>query len=328
MEIRYTANTFVAPRRVRFQYRLKGYDKGWRNAAWNERRVFYTNLRPGKYRFQVKACNNHGVWNETGTSFAFSLAPEFTQRPWFPVSLVCGGVLLGAAFLSWRLGWQHRVFSLEREKSLAAERTRIARDLHDDLGTALTGLALELDVIRRDGGQAPPVAPRLAETAGRIRGLAARMREVVWAVNPHCDNVSSLASFLEQQASSFSKAEGLRWQIDFPESIPAMPVDGEARHHLALAVREALTNVVRHAKATEVTLSLAIEGSDLVVRVIDNGRGCLCSCNPENLHGMGNLHARMKRLGGSFLCESAAGQGTRVTFRIPLEEKRPVERRA
>src|SRR6185436_3526834 len=90
LEIQYTANSFVEPERVRFQYRLDGHDTDWRHDEANKRVAFYSNLRPGSYTFRVKACNNHGYWNEVGDSFAFSLAPRVTQTIWFPVSCAFG----------------------------------------------------------------------------------------------------------------------------------------------------------------------------------------------------------------------------------------------
>ncbi len=259
MEISYTANSFIGPKEVQYKFRLKGWDKDWQRAAWGRRVAVSTGLQPGDYTFEVEACNSHGVWSQAATPFAFSLVTEFTQTMWFPVSLVCAGVLFGAVFLSWRLRWQHRVLMLEREKSFANERTRTARDLHDDLGTSLTGLALELDVIRADGRDGAQSAQRLAEAASRTRTLAERMREVVWAVNPRCDTVSSLATFLEQQAGHLLRSTAIRNRVEFPKDVPSLPLDGEAHGQLALGVREALTNVIRHSQAGEVVLSLNLE---------------------------------------------------------------------
>jgi len=142
------------------------------------------------------------------------------------------------------------------------------------------------------------------------------MREVVWTVNPKCDNVLGLASFLEQQVGQFLRSEGFQVRLDFPEDIPALPVGAEARHQLALSVREALTNVVRHAQASRVVLSLAITEAQVVVQVKDNGRGFQSAGN--NGHGLENMRARLKQVGGAFECVSTAASGTVITFRIPL----------
>jgi len=317
LEFQYTATSLVDSRRVKFRYRLVNADSDWGEET-TERRVSYINLRPGDYRFQVKACNHHNVWTPEPVEFAFSIAPHFWQtKPFYGLS---GAVVIGiaAGIQAYRLRWQQRLLKLEQQRALAAERARIARDLHDDLGTALTGLALELDVIGRDPKPELPVIHRLGQSAQRTRELAERMREVVWSVNPRCDTVSSLASFLEQQISQFLRADGIKVELDFPEDIPALPIDGEARHQLALGVREALTNVIRHANATKVVLSLAIDKDWLTVNVKDNGRGLQPSGRIGD--GLRNMQERLQSIGGSVEVSSQPSSGTTITFRVPLIE--------
>jgi len=359
LEIQYTANSFGDPKRVRFRYRLVGAGSDWREQT-GERVVRYLNLRPGDYHFEVTAANHHNVWNSKPTAFDFSLAAHFWQTGPFYALCVCGVFGLAAGVQAYRLRWQHRLLKLEEQRALASERTRIARDLHDDLGTALTGLALELDVVGRETKESPR-AERLAGTAQRTRALAERMREVVWTVNPNCDTVSSLADFLEQQVSQFLRSDGIRVRLEFPEDIPSLPLGAEARHHLALSVREALTNVVRHAQATEVVLSIALlengrdsggnrggkaennaflastlfakagsaempGGQTLVVQVKDNGRGFRPT--EKSGHGLANMQSRLQQVGGSFECASDGRGGTVVTFRLPLrvdkEKRKPI----
>jgi ligand-binding sensor domain-containing protein/signal transduction histidine kinase len=317
IEFRYTANSFVAPGKVRFRYRLVNYEADWSEET-DERSAHYANLPPGRYQFEVTAENHRHLWNPRPAVLAFVIQPRFTQTWTFYV--LCAGLLigLGAGVQAYRLRWQRRFLRLAHQEALASERTRIARDLHDDLGTALTGLALELDVIRSDGRGGAQSAQRLAEAASRTRSLAERMREVVWAVNPRCDTVSSLATFLEQQAGQLLGSTAIRSRVEFPDDIPPVPLDGEARHQLALGVREALTNVIRHSQASEVALRLGIEGMSLVVRVADNGVGCPMTCLANDVHGLANLQARMRRMGGSFECMSRPGRGTTITFRVPI----------
>jgi signal transduction histidine kinase/ligand-binding sensor domain-containing protein len=328
IEFLYTANSFAAPHRMRFKYQLEGYDAVWRHDDQNRRAVLYTNLRPGRYRFRVTACNNHGVWSDAPAEFAFALAPHFWQTWLFYV--LAGTLLVGlaAGVQAYRLRWERRLHKLEQQKALANERTRIARDLHDDLGTALTGLALEVDVLRRADGDGPDHVRRLGEASARIRALAGRMREVVWAVNPRCDTVSSLASFLEQQTGQFLKADGLRCHLDFPEDIPALPLDGESRHQLALCVREALSNAVRHAAASEIVLGLRLDSDHLVLRIADNGRGFHVAEGRARGRGLANVQGRLERIGGRCDCRSAPGAGTTLEFRVPLDPVRsrhPIE---
>jgi signal transduction histidine kinase len=262
------------------------------------------------------AANHYGVWNLKPTRLSFSLAPHFYETWTFYGLCFAGVVGLAAGIQSYRLRWQRRILKLEQDGAIAKERTRIARDLHDDLGTALTGLALELDVVRRDASTLPKVVEHLSATSRRTRELAARVREVVWTVNPECDNVSSFASFLEQQISQYLRATDLRVTLNFPEDIPAAPLSAEARYQLALSVREALANAVRHAKATEVAVSLAIVGEALVVVVKDNGRGF--QSQEQRGHGLANIRQRLAQVGGRFEVVSKPGVGTAIEFRVPL----------
>jgi signal transduction histidine kinase/ligand-binding sensor domain-containing protein len=316
LQIRYTANAFLDPRRTRFQYRLVNHDADWREETL-DRLAVYTNLRPGDYRFELRAANAHGVWSEAPATLAFSLAPHFWQT--WPFIMLCGFTVFGLAggFTAYRLRWQHRLLTARHEQLLSEERARIARDLHDDLGTALTGVALEIDVARRQSQEG--MAGRLGESASRVRTLAERMREVVWAVNPRCDTVSSLASFLEQQAGTLLHGSGVRGRFEFPEDIPTLPLDSETRHQLALAVREALTNVLRHARASEVVLGLDLSARELIVSVRDDGRGFEAGrAGAEPGHGLHNLRTRLERVGGTVAVVSKAGRGTRVEFRVTL----------
>jgi len=319
LEIHYTGNSFAAPNRMRFKYRLVGYDRDWHFDDANRRVAFYTSLPPGPYTFRVSACNNHGVWSETPDEFAFTLAPFFWQTPLFYVLAAMATIGLAAAVQAYRLRWQRRLLKLEQQQALADERARIARDLHDDLGTALTGLALKLDVLRRTAHDGPAITDRLAESAASIRALAEHMREVVWAVNPRCDTVSSLASFLEQQAGHLLKADGLRCRLEFPEDIPPLPLDGEMRHQLALGVREALTNAIRHAAASEIVLGLRVEADRLIVRVTDNGRGFRVTDGGASGDGLANMQARLEKVGGQCECRSTPGAGTTIEFCVPFQ---------
>jgi signal transduction histidine kinase len=316
MEFRFTANSFIDSQRLQFRYRLADYETAWHEKTL-ERFIHYANLRPGQYKFEVMAINHHGVWSARTASFGFILLPHYWETWPFYAFCVVGAIGVAAGVQTYRLRWQHRLLKIEEQRTLANERARIARDLHDDLGTALTGLALELDVLGREPAEPPSIAGRLNKTAQRVRNLANRMREVVWTVNPDCDTVSSLASFIEQQVEQFLRLSHLRVRLEFPEDIPPLPLEADARYQLALGVREALTNVVRHANATEAVVSLEIAGHRLVLRVQDNG----CGCQPTNTegHGLKNLRTRLQGLGGSFECVSKPGEGTTVTFQLPLK---------
>jgi ligand-binding sensor domain-containing protein/two-component sensor histidine kinase len=317
IEFHFTANTMVDAKHARFRYRLKDSDADW-GPVTTDRIARYTNLQPGDHVFEVTATDNSGIWNSEPARVEFSIAPHFWETWAFYILCGCGSIGVAAGIQAYRLRWQRRLLKLEEQRALANERARIARDLHDDLGTALTGLALELDVTGKAAKAESGITERLSETARHTREMAERMREVVWSVNPKCDTLSSLAGFLEQQVSQFLRTDTIAARVEFPENIPALPLGADTRHQLALSVREALTNVVRHAQASEVVLSLAITDHELIVQVKDNGKGF----QPRNNggHGLENMKERLSQIGGTFECVSDQRTGTIVSFRLPLAE--------
>lgn len=317
VEVNYTSNSFRNPARIRFQDRLIGRSLFWRDTG-SSRASFYTDLRPGNYQFEVRACDQHGLWSETPATFAFTVSPYLWQT--WPFYVFCGFAVIGLAIgvQSYRLRIQQRILQLEHERALAQERARIARDLHDDLGTTLTGLALEMEITRRNVQDTGYLGQRLRTAADHIRSLASRMREVVWTVSPHCDNVPGLVSFLEQHAVPLAEAAGLSCRLDLPENLPELPLPSEIRHQVALSVREALTNVIRHAKATEVRLSLELEDGVVSVLIEDNGDGFDTTSLKIDGHGLSNLKNRISAVNGIVELTSKKGKGTKVTFRFPI----------
>ncbi len=325
VEFQYTANSFANPNRTRFRYRLDGTDSQWREET-TERTVRYINLNPGDYRFEVVAADHHGIWSATPATFAFSIAPHFWQRWQFYLAGVLIVVGLAISVHRYRLHWQRRVLKLDEQRALSLQRSRIARDLHDDLGAALTGLALEIDVVGRENSRASTITERLGETAQRTRELAERMREVVWATNPRCDTASSLADFLEEQISHFLRNADILVDLEFPEEIPSIPIDGDARHQITLSVREGLANIVRHARATCVEARLEFTDKTVLLSLKDNGRGF----NPETVagNGLGNMRSRMEQIGGTFQCISHPGAGTEIRFCVPLSNNLAASRKS
>lgn len=322
LEIRYTANSFVAPEKVQFRYHLEGADAQWR-AAGTRRVAFYTNLRPRSYRFRVEASNREGTWSEQPAAFAFSIAPHFWET-WSFYALCAAGIIgFAAGVQAYRLRWQRRVLKLEEQQTLANERGRIAKDLHDDLGANLTGLALQMDVLRGQRRASNDLQTQLGTIARSTHALVDTMREVIWVVNPQHDDVESLAGFLGQYTETYLAAAGLRCRLEWPAQMPAHPLTADARHHLFLVVKEALHNIVRHGQATEVQLGLEYEVGELRLVVADNGRGLPKGGAPVPGHGLDNMEKRVTSLRGRFSVVSAPGQGTRISVAIPLGSANP-----
>ena len=313
LEIHYTANAFAAPEMVRFKYRLEPRDKEWREAG-AQRLAFFQNLRPGSYSFQVKAANHHGLWSEP-TGFSFSIAPQFHETGWFYFLCALGVIGTAGGIQAYRLRVQRRILKLEQSRALLVERDRIARDLHDELGSRLTALALRAELARQTESNS---AASLQTLASDSRALAEQMRDVIWAVDPEGDSLEAFTAHLSGRAEDFLGIADVRLRLVLPDVLPKLALSAQARHQLALAAKEALHNVVKHARASEVTLHLELNGGELHLRVADDGIG-FDEARPRG-RGLANMKARIENLGGRFHIHSTVGRGTSIEMKVPLEK--------
>lgn len=203
----------------------------------------------------------------------------------------------------------------ERARALDEERLRIARDLHDDLGSSLTEITMLGGMSLNESDQARN--DYISQIVRKARDSVNALDVIVWAVNPRENTLQSLADYLASFADEFLSASGITGRLNLPVSFPSVTLDGRTRHDLFLATKEAMNNAVRHAGATEVELSLALEAGVLVVVVKDNGTG-FTPANQGDAHGLGNMQGRLAKLGGQCQIESTLGQGTQVRLQLAL----------
>lgn len=324
LEFQYAGLSFAAPEKVRFKYRLDKLDAGWIDAG-TKREVVYNFIPPGDYAFHVIACNNDGVWNEAGAELAFTALPQFWQTVWFR-GLTIGGLVLLAGGVAWygtRRRMRRKLERLERQRALERERTRIAKDIHDDLGASLTRINLMSQSARRGMDDVPETMKNLDQICTTARQLTRAMDEIVWAVDPQHDTLDSLASYLGKLIHELLGDSNIRCRLDFPVYLPAWPVTAEVRHNLFLSVKEALHNVLKHSRATEVQISFALEPAAFAVKLTDNGGGFdpveKDKSSPARRNGLINMRQRLEELGGRCEIHSQPGQGTQVTFFLPVK---------
>jgi signal transduction histidine kinase/ligand-binding sensor domain-containing protein len=316
LEFKYTANTFAAPEQARFRYRLVGADRDWREET-TERTARYINLKPGEYQFEVTAANHHNVWNPEPATFSFSLGPRFWETSTFYVSCGFGALVIAAAFHGYRLHWQRRVLKLEEQRNLANERARIARDLHDDLGASLTGIALQLEAAKNRGSAG---SVQLADLAEEARSIAHGVRELAWTTNPRCDNSASLMSFITEFAERFCHAAGFACRLELPQADGALPVPARIRYELLAVLKESLANIARHSGARNVIVSLSTDDNSVRLGIRDDGRGFDQTQNPAGT-GLQNLRERIQGVGGSLTIQSHPDAGTGIFAIIPVDKK-------
>jgi ligand-binding sensor domain-containing protein/signal transduction histidine kinase len=324
VEFRYSALSFTAPEKLRFRYQLDGLDSDWVEAG-TRRVAEYPYLPPGHYQFRVTACNEDLVWSEREAVLALTCRPAFWQTGWF--RLLATLVVLGAGGWTVKLVATRRLRSrlavVQQQHALEQERTRIARDIHDELGTLLTGISLLSDRAQAHRERTEQVGEHLETISQRARSAVQTVDGIVWAINPQNDTLDNLANYLVQFAEDFFRLTPIRCQLDVPSDVPQIPLGTQQRHHILLAVKEACNNVARHSGAGEVWVRLGVNDSELCIAIEDNGRGFATGTAAEGSDGLRNMRQRMAEVGGRLELVSEQGQGTRVKLLAPLHPFKP-----
>jgi signal transduction histidine kinase len=267
--IRFTALTYVAPSQVQFRYRLEGLDEDWLTET-AERSARYSHLPPGAYTFRVAAANNDGIWNEAGAALAFQVLPFWWQTPWFTAlaALAAGSLTFGAARLWTARRYARKMAEIEHQHAMERERSRIAADLHDDLGSNLGSIALLSASARKQArGEA-------AEDFGEIQQIAEStaesMRDIVWFINSGEDELPQLILRMKETAARILAETS--WEFDAP-NLPARKLSAEFKRHFFLIFKESLHNIRKHSRASRVRIEVRAEGGQVELLVADNGTG-------------------------------------------------------
>lgn len=310
--IAYTADSPGQADRVTFSTRISPAQKDWRYVQ-SSRHQTYGNLRPGRYRFEVRARLPFGDWGETAT-MSFEVAPHFHETAAFRCSIVAG--LLVMVFLVARAFYVRRLrakMDVVRQRNLqAAERARIARDIHDDIGARLTRISMLAGMDGEAGGTS-------AEIAEEVRDVVRALDEIVWAVEPRNDTLSSFVDYLYNYAASYVESAGLRLRADIPVELPDLPVSSKVRHAAYLCVKEALNNLVKHSGARTAFVALSVSAGEIKFSIGDDGRGFVGPRIGGN--GLANMRERMERIGGRFEIGPRPGGGCEVVLLFSLKDK-------
>ncbi len=310
LEIGFTGINFTYPEGLQYRYRLKPFDPAWVEAG-NRRSAFYTNIPPGSYTFEVHAQNENGVWSLSPAFVEVLVKPTFVQTWYFKA-----GVLLTALLILYAI-YHYRMTSLRRLEEL---RVRIAFDLHDEIGSNLGSIALRSQMLGRNASLGDSERAHLDEIGKISRQTADAMRDIIWLVNPERDKVSDMVEKLKQTASAFFSEIPVKFEVDLdqgPLSISLM-----TRRNILLIFKEALHNILKHARATEVQIRLSLKGTMLSLIIRDNGRGIEKSPVSDESRGSGlglrSMRERAVAMKGQFEVESEPGNGTLIRLSVPV----------
>ena len=316
LQFDFTGLTPSAPESVRFRYRLAGLEPQWTEAGLR-RTAYYSHLPPGRYRFEVMACNRDGLWNEAAAGLNLHLQPYFYETRWFQAAglglLALALALVVRAVSHRRL--RRRLELIELQSAVEKERSRIARDIHDDFGSSLTQIALMCDLGKNLHSEA---GGHFNKVADKARAVVRTLDEIVWAVNPKNDNLVRTVGYITRFGFECFQSSPIRCCQQVPSGLPKWTVHAEVRHNLFLVVKEALNNVLKHSQAAEVWLRLTLDGQAVCLEIEDNGRGFEPAETDEHRSGLRNMRTRIEGIGGTMSLVSRPGQGTKVSFKIVI----------
>jgi two-component sensor histidine kinase len=302
VEIELSAIDFTGADDNKILYQLEGWDNNWKELAGTT--IRYEQLPPGDYIFKTKTLNTEGI-ESTTTIMNFAIIPPFYRTWWF-ISLA---VLLIAAiiFLFYRYRLQK---ALEMEKL----RTRIATDLHDDIGATLSSISMYSDVVKHEiKEKMPHLEPVLNKMGENSRDMVNSMADIVWAINPGNDEGSKLVQRMENHARDICAAKSIRLQFEAGEKIRSIQLPLEHRKNIYLIFKEALNNALKYAGAATISIGIDITGTKIQLLVQDDGKG-FDPATVKNGNGLKNLYARAAEIGGEIKITAAENKGTTITL--------------
>ncbi|MGA9718413.1 MAG: two-component regulator propeller domain-containing protein, partial [Acidobacteriaceae bacterium] len=314
LALHYAGLSFVAPARVRYRYRLEGFDPKWIDAG-TRRVAYYTNIPPGRYTFHVLAANNDGVWNETGAVLEVHVLPRLWQTWWFRTLL--GLVILLLSYQIYRM----RVRNVElRFNAVLGERTRIAREIHDTLAQDIVGISVQLELVSRLLGSSVDAARTQLDAArSLVKSSLAEARSSIWNLRSATAGADDLPARIHRVVTQAGDHGSSRLRFQVRGTYRAAPV--EVEDQLLRVAQEAVNNAVRHAGASAIDVTLGYDTRAVELSMDDDGRGFVY--DPQTFvqgghFGLQGMRERAAEIGGILRIDSQPAKGTRVSLRVEI----------
>lgn len=314
--IRFATLDYTNPEVNQYQYRLTGYDGKWINAATLPE-ARYSKLTPGNYLFEIRSANSEGIWSAPQQLLTMIIKPPFWLTWWFKILVLAS--FISIIFFSLRYYLKRRLEKqlqiVEKKLAVNNERLRISRDMHDELGTGLSKIALLSEVGKKSNTSNEEIINEISNTS---RGLANKMGEIIWTLNPHNDTLGNLAAYLKEYV--YETTENLPVQVHFhlPDEIPDISLSHLYRQQLLMVTKEALNNALKYSHATRIGFNLAVTDPLVLFTIQDNGAGFdtapILQQKTGKRNGLENMKARMESIGGYYELATVKGQGTKVTY--------------
>jgi signal transduction histidine kinase/ligand-binding sensor domain-containing protein len=319
VEFRFVAPTFIAPDMVQVRHQLLGYDTDWVDSG-SERSARYSRLPPGRYVLRVAARHSDGVWGPPVAIQSVTVVPMWWQTWWGQSGALAAFtalVVLVARYWSQR-ALKVRLRRLEQERSLERERARIARNLHDELGTGLTQLGMLAHRLKRMC-RGTDLAAGLGQLASKTRRITSELEGIVWTVSPKNNSLASFAGFIVRFARDYFQDTDISCVVRGAESIPPCVLTPDTQHHLLAIAKEALNNALKYSCAARVEIGFAFARGEFTLTIADDGVGFSPdAAEHAERNGLSNMRFRVKEIGGRLRIESSPQRGTSLEIRVPV----------
>ncbi len=304
-----------------YSFYLEGYQPKWSKQT-NSAVFSYRDIPPGEYRLFVKCADTYMNWSKPVLLFSFTISLPFYKTWWFlaMLTLTIIGITILVVKQVQKVRYQNQLKEMERQFAIEKERTRISKDMHDEVGASLTRISIlsELAKQQRDTLKAQEIISQISEISG---GVVDEMSEIIWAMNPRNDTLDSFSSYIRHYISGYLETVGISSTFLFPDEIPPHFMSSELRRNLFLTVKEALHNVVKHAGATKVHSELTLKGHILLFVIHDNGKGFDEQLIKSWGNGLTNMRKRIEESGGKFTITTGNSHGTRIMLEVNLGNK-------
>ena len=313
----FTATSFLNEKQIMYSYRLQGGTNNQWSEPSNNTTVSFINLLPGDYQLDLKANFPASRYPEQTISYPFTIAPPWWQTSWFRGSagiLIIGLLIIAVRFYS-RRKLEKKLVALERLQAIEKERTRIATDMHDDLGAGLSRIKFLSETIGIKKQQEQPIDEEVSSIRNYSHEMIDKMGEIVWALNEKNDTLSDLLSYTRAYAVEYLSQNGIECLVSIPDNFPSIFVSGEFRRNIFLSLKEALHNIAKHSQANCVNIGVNIN-HQLTITVQDDGVGFDAEHVRPFSNGLTNMKKRVEELGGSINFKNE--KGTTIRLSVPL----------
>ena len=311
VQIEFTGVSYIKPDQNRYFYKLSGIDTNWNITYKNS--VAYANLSPGNYNFKVKTQNYAGIMSAEKI-IHFIIHPPYWRTWWFRTIIAVTSLFLLFILIRYisQRNLKMKILQIEKEAAVEKERNRIAQDMHDDLGSGLTKIAILSELAESKLKHPEEASTQLKRIADSSRDMVDSLQDIIWMLNTENDRLDMLAEYIKEYATKYVEHSEISLSFDYPKYIEPVKLSEVKRRNIFLAVKEALNNISKYAGAKNINIRLGLQKNNFFFSISDDGKGFDTKRIRTFGNGIKNMHARMEQSGGACTIDSIPDKGTTV----------------